>query len=319
MAKTEEVLEKAVIAYKNRTRLSDCPDLLSIYDLNSVFQTEEGQDFHSYWCDQLKVDRFTTSSEQGIIYRPTVTNEIVQEIEDCFKKPGRQGLMIKGPQGIGKSHSMVNVYWKLVNSKKYLVTFIPYCKDWQDKEYFLRTVCASLGIDANDLGLKMSIANPLSIEILRNVVTVIGGLLRKHGLKWVFMFDQINTLFTHNPHARKLTELPEPFRLVDDVLRSQLVTSVIAASANNEVVYKESHEDFTEYIHPHQFRKEDEFKMFVDLCRRSMERETHPPGDTPDTKLTAMNQPAAIDSKANVAEIDDEIDTDEEIVDEETD
>lgn len=109
MAKAEEVLEKAVIAYKNRTRLSDCPDLLSIYDLNSVFQTEERQDFHSYWCDQLKVDRFTTSSEQGIIYRPTVTNEIVQEIEDCFKKPGRQGLMIKGPQGIGKSHSEVDV------------------------------------------------------------------------------------------------------------------------------------------------------------------------------------------------------------------
>ena len=53
MAKPEEVLEKAVVAYKNRTKLSDFPDVLAIYDINSVFQTEEGQDFHSYWCGQL--------------------------------------------------------------------------------------------------------------------------------------------------------------------------------------------------------------------------------------------------------------------------
>lgn len=308
-------MEQAVVAYKARNPFSDVEDKLDFYQISSVFE-QEGQGLYSYWCRNIKADRFE-NSKLGILYRPTITNEIVQAVEECFKIRGRRGLMIKGPQGIGKSHSMISVYRKLVTSKKCLVTFIPYCKDWQDKEFFLHTVCASLGINVNDLGLNLSIANPLSIELLRNVVTVIGDLLRKHGLKWVFMFDQINALFTHNPQARKLAELPEPFRLVDDVLRSQLVTSVIAASANNEFAYKESHEDFTEYIHPHQFRKEDEFKVFVDRYRRSMEEETHPPGDTPDTKLTATNNPSAIDSKANVSEIDNETDADEERIDEE--
>ena len=116
--------------------------------------------------------------------------------------------MIKGPQGIGKSHSIVNVYRKLVCSTNYLVTFIPYCKEWKKSiEYLLlKIICQSLRVKVAVLGLGISITKPLSEETLIEVIGAIQSLLEKKECKWVFIFDQINSLFSYNANAQKLAE-----------------------------------------------------------------------------------------------------------------
>eukprot|EP00978_Attheya_sp_CCMP212_P020083 scaffold57085_cov46-Attheya_sp.AAC.4 len=243
------VIENAVIAYKERPwpRLHDhdLPDSVELYKLEDVFG-EAG--FHSYWHKRLRAERFTRS---GILYRPSITDGMEQRVEACFEARGSQGLMIKGPQGIGKSHSIVNLYRKLVTSGNYLVTFIPLCDDWEDLDDFVEAVCQSLGIEAHAIGLEpIGFKSRTDMSIVRGLLKLIRKVLKKHGLKWVFIFDQINSLFAKNQTATKLEELPEPYNLVSGVLESQLVTSVIAASANNEIAYKESHKRFDEFDHP---------------------------------------------------------------------
>lgn len=70
--------------------------------------------------------RFEGSSEKGILYRPVIVDELVVKVERVLNKDRRSGIMIKGPEGIGKSHSLVNLVRKLQygSNGKYLVTFI---------------------------------------------------------------------------------------------------------------------------------------------------------------------------------------------------
>jgi hypothetical protein len=79
----------------------------------------------------------------------------------------------------------------------------------------------------------------------------IDGQLAVLGKKWVFVFDQINKLFVKpmNQNARDASGLAFPFFMIKQVLKPQRITSVIAASASNEMEYKESHEGFDEYHH----------------------------------------------------------------------
>jgi hypothetical protein len=58
--------------------------------------------------------------------------------------------MIKGPHGIGKSHSLVNVVRKLLSEGVYLVTFIPDCERWNYPEYLQDSICASFGANFDE-------------------------------------------------------------------------------------------------------------------------------------------------------------------------
>ena len=57
------------------------------------------------------------------------------------------GVMIKGPNGIGKSHSIVSLVRKLLYDSDggYLVTFIPNCDTWSGLGNLYDAICASFG------------------------------------------------------------------------------------------------------------------------------------------------------------------------------
>jgi hypothetical protein len=52
-----------------------------------------------------------------------------------------------------------------------------------------------------------------------------------------------------NLQAKDASGLAFPFFMIERVMKTGRITSVISASANNEVSYKERHEGFVEYIH----------------------------------------------------------------------
>jgi hypothetical protein len=78
------------------------------------------------------------------------------------------------------------------------------------------------------------------------------------------VFDQINKLFVkpENKGAKDASGLAFPFRLVQEVIKMKRVTSVISASSNNEMSYKENHENFDEYEHPSSMSEEEILKAF---------------------------------------------------------
>ncbi len=70
--------------------------------------------------------------------------------------------------------------------------------------------------------------------------------------KWVLVFDQINRLFAR-PELNKsvdLGTLPFSFRLINSIMKGDRIVSIISASTNNEIAYRESHRGFVEYDHP---------------------------------------------------------------------
>jgi hypothetical protein len=69
--------------------------------------------------------------------------------------------------------------------------------------------------------------------------------------QWVFIFDQVNKLFANplNRYAKDTSGLQFPFYMISSVTTTGRITSIIAASANNEISYKDRHEGFYEYNH----------------------------------------------------------------------
>lgn len=160
---------------------------------------------------------------------------------------------MKGPQGVGKSHSIVNTVLKLLSTGNYLVTFIPDCAAWGDSVQFAEQVFASLGSSADCLGFdfRQMIKDGTEAYDLRAIIKEVSNALDARGKQWVFVFDQINKLFTkpQNRNAKDAFSLTFPYNLIADVMKTQQITCVISASANNEIAYKDHHEGFNEYFH----------------------------------------------------------------------
>ena len=69
------------------------------------------------------------------------------------------------------------------------------------------------------------------------------------GKQWVFVFDQINRLFARFETKKDVGVLDFPHYLIKQVMARGRITSIISASANNEIAYKEHHPGFAEYVH----------------------------------------------------------------------
>ena len=69
------------------------------------------------------------------------------------------------------------------------------------------------------------------------------------GKQWVFVFDQINRLFARFETKKDVGVLDFPYSLIKQVMAPGRITSIISASANNEIAYKDRHEGFDEYFH----------------------------------------------------------------------
>jgi hypothetical protein len=159
------------------------------------------------------------------------------------------GVIVKGPQGVGKSHSLVNLVLKLQASGNYLVTFVPDCDWWRNASFLLRMICHSFnttpeGILAPDVESGFSGKN---LEQFNSVVDAIANKLASNGKYWVFVFDQVNKLFSREGKS-SIGELLFPYDMISFIRKPGRVISILSASANNEI--SDNHESFIEYPHP---------------------------------------------------------------------
>ena len=112
----------------------------------------------SYWMNGLQKVRFDDCKSRGIFYRHEIVKAMLKAVEDAFKKGGPAGIMIKGPHGICKSHSLVNLVRTLQydSSCKYLVTMISDCQRWGDVDDLYTAICSSFGTSLSALSWSSS-------------------------------------------------------------------------------------------------------------------------------------------------------------------
>jgi hypothetical protein len=168
-----------------------------------------------------------------VLYRANITDDLFELVEDSFES--RLGTMVTGPQGIGKSHSLVNLVLKLQASGKYLVTFIPDCSQWCTIDFLLLAICGSFGIDPGPNGIGLDVptqGSSWALDVdLDDIIEAISSELVANSKKWGFAFGEVSHLFSRDFGASqsKIRYLPYPFSLVQHVVKPG-VTSVFSAS-----------------------------------------------------------------------------------------
>ena len=89
--------------------------------------------------------------------------------------------------------------------------------------------------------------------------------------KWVLVFDQINRLFAR-PELNKYVDLgtlPFPFRVINSIMKGDRIVSIISASANNEIAFRERYRGFVEYDHPCQMNLAEIKLAFNEVATRN--------------------------------------------------
>lgn len=213
--------------------------------------------------------RFESTVQQGILYRPQIVGDLRGQIDRLFQKPLiAVGLMVKGPQGVGKSHTLVNLVENLEDRRRrgcspYHVTFIPDCDKWLSVEYFIETMFASFNVSAAEVGFDFARVKT-SFNVLE-LVAILDGMLRVKNVKWIFIFDQVNALFgrTEYEQLKDVHKLPFPYQLISNVRKPQRILSIICASANNEISHRDGHTGFHDYMHPIKLNEEEISTMYA--------------------------------------------------------
>jgi len=233
---------------KDRSSMHPGPNAM-IYTLEDGFLPEDRT-----WIQYVRKDCMRKRSE--VLYRPQIVNDLVQQIEHLLGSGDGVGLFVKGPLGVGKSYSLINLTRYLLASGKYWVTIIPDCQRWIDEESFFRFLLESVGVDPAPARRKYK---PSGLEDLRELISDIDTILAANGMKWVFIFDQINKIFARPDfqQTKDVTVLPFPFVMMNEVLKPGRIVSIISASANNDVSHRENHAGFDEFDHPARFNDEE--------------------------------------------------------------
>jgi hypothetical protein len=284
-ANLNAALESFFTDAKNRIT---CPTETEMYHIERAFGAEP------YWYELTRSERFESTLRNGLLYRPAIVDDIVKKVGEALDARVRKGIMVKGPQGIGKSHSLVNVVLNLESTGDYLVTFIPDCEVWRTPHYLVRQICASFGSTPEHLGIDFW-GEQFAFEgawedTLGNIVEAIDAALEKLEKRWVFVFDQINRLFAMpvNEKSKDAATLTFPFNWIAQVRRSRRITSIISASANNEISYKDRHEGFDPYLHASSMN-DDELRATFVFTRESMRHVESTSDDEPMTDNEPMS------------------------------
>jgi hypothetical protein len=213
------------------------------------------EEFHNpYWQSDLP-HQFNDTLENGLLYRPIITEEIIKAVESRLKLRNSGGVMVTGPHGIGKSHSLVNAVRKLQSSNNYLVTFIPNCEKWRTTQHLVNTICASFGTKFDSIeSLFFPRGRNIGVDfpevVLPTFISAIDSILKEKNKKWVFVFDQINSLFARYPTIKEdVGLLPFPFYMITQVMMGERITSIISASVGSKAANKGHRQSFSEYFH----------------------------------------------------------------------
>lgn len=224
------------------------PHTTHMYNLNDGFARED-----LYWIAEGQLDRFEGAFTRGILYRPEIVVELESQVEKAFAMPFRRGVMVKGPEGIGKSHSLVNLVRKLLydSNGTYLVTFIQDCENFVNVLQLYDSICQSFGTSTEELDLQATSSATEEQGHFSSFVAAIDLFLKSKNKKWVLIFDQINRLFARPSlrESKDLGVLPFPFNVIKRIMKPGRITSIVSASANNKISYRNNHPGFKDYNH----------------------------------------------------------------------
>jgi Cdc6-like AAA superfamily ATPase len=192
----EEGQEGAMHHEQQQEQKTEQPPFLTethLYDVEEAFSEKD-----LYWKENVRSARFDSTLVTGILYRPNIVDALVGSVKRVLLRPTAKGIMVKGPEGIGKSHTLVNLVRKLVydSNNRYMVTFIPDCEKWTSVFSLLDVICASFGISSDEIKKQcMGIDAEERDNVLKGFIAAIDIILKSMGKQWVFVFDQINKLF----------------------------------------------------------------------------------------------------------------------------
>jgi Cdc6-like AAA superfamily ATPase len=210
-ARLSEALTAFFQPQRLRLRLT-CPDEAEMYKVHDAFGGRE-----AYWAKKVRGERFKATIDNGILFRPHIVRDLCKIINDALISSVEEGIMVKGLQGTGKSHSLVNTVLKLESTGEYLVTFIPNCESWTTAEDLVDYIFASFGTTAANVQMDYHEIPYMDKETrLKYLVTTIDSILAGLGKKWVFVFDQVNRLFAllQNQNAKDASRLTFPFHMI---------------------------------------------------------------------------------------------------------
>jgi hypothetical protein len=158
----------------------DALDQIHRYKIQDAFEKED-----LYWEVNVRASRFEASFDNGILYRPEIVADMHQIIDHALDLRVCKGVMVKGPGGIGKSHSLINFLRKLIygSNNKYLVTFIPDCFRWGSVIQLLQAICASCGLPVDPVLQRVTGNNVLDEALLQSLVNSIDTILCSMGKK----------------------------------------------------------------------------------------------------------------------------------------
>jgi hypothetical protein len=183
-----------------------------------------------YWVPEVDGESFHTTLNNGILYREDIVSDLVREVENAFDCNGAWGVLVEGPHGVGKSHSLVNLVLKLQQAGDRLVTFVPDCGKWDHPSFMLNMICGSFGATPDDIGWSEQV---ITDEAVDDFGDKIKELLTDRGKRWVLVFDQINNLFT-TCRTNSVYGLDRQYRMIKNVRSVGQVISVLSLSTDNE-------------------------------------------------------------------------------------
>ena len=196
----EPHIRKQLLLDRSLLQLNDS----AVYELQKGFIEED-----RYWVQNLRSQRMKRASP--VLYRPHIVKDLVENVERLLNEGNQTGLMVKGPQGVGKSYSLVNLARHLMATGRYHVTFIPDCEKFQSAADLYSSLLDSVGVDAYQLKIDFDNETKVCLSwLLMDIVLV----LVDCGKRWVFIFDPINRLFARDRDAQNIGTLRFPFNMI---------------------------------------------------------------------------------------------------------
>jgi DNA replication protein DnaC len=117
-------------------------------------------DFAYEGKSHFPVDRFKETRTHGVLYRPAIVAAMKRTLNTLEEG---EGLFVRGPEGIGKSHSLVNLVRSL-RADGHIVTFIPTCQDFVTHADFLIALLKSIESSMTAIGVSRSFATKDNVD-----------------------------------------------------------------------------------------------------------------------------------------------------------
>jgi hypothetical protein len=228
--------------------------------------------------------RFTFKEDESVhfIMRRSYTSLKEQVLGlDCRKY---NGIYVRGPVGVGKSHSLflLAAELRMKRNEGYRVTYINDCASWKSKtyDYILRELITTF---YDDVIKEKSIVEWCYLvrgaekeEKTMQILLALVDYVALNKLQWIIICDQHNAFY-----ARSVVVDQFPFNIIDTLAKISVVNIkvLISASANNEGYPTEMKGWYTYDIQSRMF-DDDEFKAWCDHYLLQNNVQVDPKSDT---------------------------------------